>query len=183
MKAMSKAVLTGIVLALAAGAAKAETALQQLAREAGADAAPIAARMGAAREAAAPGGPLGIPRFPKDAFDGCTALDSRPIMPWTPAQAALMVQTCINHAYTADGSGYLVKAEAARFGVRACPPEKDGQMSCQAIREVVGVRITVTGSIKTGDSVLMDLNYAVSKRGAKLMGFDAIVVDDAEVLR
>jgi hypothetical protein len=99
-------------------------------------------------------------------------------MPWNVSQAAIMIQTCLNHQYAADG-GYQVHAEAARFGSRAACP--NGPRSCHAIVEVLGIKITVSGSILTGDSVLLDLNGSLEQRGNKLMGFETTVVNQAAI--
>jgi hypothetical protein len=179
------AVLMGLTLTLAsrpAKAADAYDALQQLGLQAGVDAAPIANRMKTIRALSAAEVPQTqtIARDSKDIFEDCSALEARSFAPWTPKQAALLVQTCLNHAYAADGR-FSVRAEAARFGVRACPENVPGTMSCQAIVEVVGIKITVSGSLLTGNSVLNDLNGSLKKRGGKLMGFSAIVDNQAKL--
>jgi hypothetical protein len=173
------AVMMGLTLTLASRPAMAATALQQLGQEAGIDAAPLAQQFKAVRALAAAETPLMIPRREKDVFEDCSALEERPLQPWTAAQAALLVQTCLNHAYAADGS-YLVRAQAARFGTRVCP-ESAGKMGCQAIVEVVGIKITVTGSILTGDPVLNDLSATLKSRGGKLLGFAAVLDNQAQI--
>lgn len=173
------AALIALTLTLASRPAAAATALQQLGQEAGIDVAPLARRMTSVRALAAASAPLMIPRRSQDVFEGCSALEARSLKAWTPAQAALLVQTCLNHAYAADGA-YSVRAEAARFGTRVCP-EQAGRLSCQAIVEVVGIKITVSGVILTGDSVLLDLNASLARRGGKLLGFPAIVDNEARV--
>jgi hypothetical protein len=105
----------------------------------------------------------------KDVLAGCSALDAKSFLPWNVNQASLMIQTCLNHAYPADG-GYQVRAEAARFGSRLCP-NGDGA-ACRAIVEVVGIKITVSGRILTSDTVLNDLKSTLDQRGNKLMGFE-----------
>lgn len=179
MKMTLKAPLTILALALTSGPAMAATALQQLGQEAGIDAAPLVQQMKAVRTLAAAEAPLMIPRRGKDVFEGCSAFDVRTLMPLNAKQAALLVQTCLNHAYAADGR-YAVRASAERFGTRVCP-EKTGAMTCQAIVEVVGIKITVTGSILTGDPVLLDLNSTLETRGGKLLGFPAVVDNRAEI--
>ncbi|MDE2143649.1 MAG: hypothetical protein KGL74_12640, partial [Elusimicrobia bacterium] len=162
------AALIALTLTLASRPAMAATALQQLGQEAGIDAAPLAQQLKAVRALAAVSAPLMIPRRSKDVFEGCSALEARSLKAWTPAQAALLVQTCLNHVYAADGA-YSVHAQAARFGQRVCP-DSAGQLSCQAIVEVVGIKITVSGVVLTGDSVLLDLNGSLTQRGGKLLG-------------
>jgi hypothetical protein len=174
--------LMGLTLTLASRPAMAATALQQLGQEAGIDAAPLAQQFAAVRAAsaeAASEAPLSIPRRPKDVFDGCAAMEAKSFAPWTPAQAALLVQTCLNHAYAADGA-YSVRAQAARFSQRVCP-ETAGAFSCQAFVEVMGIKITVSGNIMTGDSVLLDLDGSLKLHGGKLMGFPVIVENQASI--
>lgn len=85
-------------------------------------------------------------------------LEAKPIVAWNTTQAALLVQTCLNHAYTTDGSTYRVQAHIARFSVPSCPA-RTGALSCLSLIEVDGILITVSGRIMTGNSVLSDLNY------------------------
>ncbi len=70
-------------------------------------------------------------------------------------------------------------AQAARFGSRACP--NGGAATCRAIIEVIGIKITVTGHIMTGDSVLLDLNGSLARRDNKLMGFEATIDNQADI--
>ena len=105
----------------------------------------------------------------KDVLANCSALDAKSFLPWNVNQASLMIQTCLNHAYPADG-GYQVRAQPARFGSRLCP---DGAgTACRAIIEVIGIKITVSGRILASDSVLSDLKSTLDQRGDKLMGFE-----------
>lgn len=152
--------LAFLALAPAAVPARASTALRQLGREAGVDASPLARRMDSVRALAAAETPMMIPRFGKDVLAGCSALEVRTLMALNAKQAALLVQTCLNHAYAADGL-YSVQA-------RAVTP---------------GITITVTGSVPAGDSVLVDLNGTVGAHGGKLLGFPAVVDDKTEALK
>jgi hypothetical protein len=171
-------ILTGILFALASSGAMAQSALQQLGEQTGADVAPLSQQMKDARAEQARG-PVGVPLHSKDIFAGCSSYEAKPFLPWTPKQAALIVQTCLNNAYPADGR-YTVTAAAARFGVRTCA---QGQAAtCHSIAEVIGIKITVDGKILTGDGVLGGLNFSIEKRGGKLLGFDAIVDDQAQIL-
>ncbi len=120
---------------------------------------------------------VALPQHAKDVFSSCDVLEAKSFMPWNVSQAAIMIQTCLNHAYAADG-GYRVTAEAARFSSRACP---SGPATCRAMIEVVGIKITVSGSILTGDSVLLDLNGSLEQRGNKLMGFQTLFVNQAAI--
>lgn len=163
--------------------ARAATALQDLGRAAGVEAAPLAARMTALRALAAAATPVPVPASHprgKDVLTGCSALEVRTLMSLNPKQAALLVQTCLNHSYAADGP-YAVRASAARFAVRVCP-ERAGEMSCQALEEVVGVKITVTGAVPAGDPVLLDLAATLADRDGLLLGFRA-VLDDRTAVR
>lgn len=172
--------LTGLILALAAGGAMAQqTALQQLGAEAGDDTVAIAQEFKNARAMDVLPAPVAsLPEHAKDVFSSCGVLDAKSFMPWNVEQAAVIVQTCLNHAYAAD-SDYHVEARAARFGARACP---EGPRSCKAVMEVVGIKITVSGRIMTGESVLMDLNSSLEQRGNKLMGFEATIDDQTNIV-
>ncbi|MFI5345512.1 MAG: hypothetical protein ACHQ51_03975 [Elusimicrobiota bacterium] len=171
--------LMGLTLTLASRPAMAATALQQLGQEAGIDTAAIAQQMKTVHALSLAAAPLMIPRHSKDVFEGCSALEERPLQPWTPAQAALLVQTCLNHAYAADGR-YTVRAQATRFSKRVCP-QNDAMMTCQAIVEVIGIKITVAGTIMTGDSVLLDLDGTLKQREGKLLGFPATLDNQAQI--
>lgn len=171
-------ILTGIILALAATGAKAQSALTQLGAEAGNDTVALAQQLKDVRAMdAGPAPVVSIPQRANDIFDNCGVLDAKSFVAWNVTQAALMVQTCLNHAYAADGQ-YRVTASAARFGSRACPT---GPASCRAIIEVVGIKITVSGHVLTGDSVLLDLNGSLSRRNNKLLGFEATVDNQADI--
>ena len=175
-------ILTGIILALAATGASAQ-ALMQLGAEAGNDTVALAQQLKDVRSMDAGSSTVvmpiaSLPQHSKDVFSACDVLTAKSFVAWNVTQAALMVQTCLNHAYAADGD-YRVTAEAARFGSRACP---NGEAAtCRAIIEVVGIKITVSGSILTGNSVLFDLNGSLQQRGNKLMGFETLVVNQAEI--
>jgi hypothetical protein len=171
-------ILTGFILALAATGAKAQSALTQLGAEAGNDTVALAQQLKDVRTMdAGPAPILTLPQHAKDIFQNCAALEAKSFVAWNVTQAAIMVQTCLNHAYAADGQ-YRVVAQAARFGSRACP---SGPATCRAIIEVVGIKITVSGQIMTGDSVLLDLNGSLSQRNNKLMGFETLVENQAEI--
>lgn len=172
------AIMAFAVLSLSS-VALAQSALSQLGAEAGVDAAPLARQLQAARELPVQPPPT-IPLNRKDVFEGCRALDVVSIMPLTAPTAALLVQTCLNHAYPQDGS-FRVTAEAARFGLRACPMSGDSR-TCGAMMEVLGVKITVAGSIMMGNPVLADLNFSLNKRDGQLVGFHAILDDEAKLL-
>ena len=174
-------ILTGIILALAATGAKAQSALTQLGAEAGNDTVALASQFKDMRAMDAGSSEVvGLPRHAKDVFSSCEVLEAKSFLPWNVSQAALMVQTCLNHAYAADGA-YRVTAQAARFGSRACP--NNAGASCRAIIEVVGIKITVQGQIMTGDSVLLDLNSSLTQRNNKLLGFETTVENQAAILK
>jgi hypothetical protein len=180
---MNKITLTGLVLALAAAGASAQTALSQLGVAAGGDTAPLARELQSARaldQVPSNAPVVALPRQGKDVLASCDVLTAKSFMPWNVSQAAIMVQTCLNHAYKADGD-YRVTAAPARFGSRLCP---NGQgASCRAIVEVVGIKITVSGQVLTGDSVLLDLNASLAQRHNKLLGFETTVDNQAAILK
>jgi hypothetical protein len=103
-------------------------------------------------------------------------------MAWNAAQSALLMQTCLNHTYTSDGTAYRVQTRVARFAVPACPASL-GALSCQEIVEVEGIRITVSGRLAAEDFVLADLSYTLKKRGGKFLGFDAVLDDQTDAAR
>ena len=180
---MNKITLTGLILLLAAAGASAQTALQQLGAEAGNDTESLARDFQQLRKmdqtpSIAP--VVALPRQGKDVFAGCSAFEAKSFTRWNVSQAAIMVQTCLNHAYAADGA-YRVTAQPARFGSRLCP--NDAGASCRAIVEVVGIKITVAGEIKTGDSVLLDLNASLAQRHNKLFEYEATVEHQAALLK
>jgi hypothetical protein len=180
---MNKITLTGLILALAAAGASAQTALQQLGAEAGNDTVAIARdfqQVRAMDQAPSIAPVVALPRQGKDVLASCDVLTAKSFMPWNVSQAAIMVQTCLNHSYKADGA-YRVTAAPARFGSRLCP--NNAGASCRAIIEVVGIKITVSGDILTGDSVLLDLNQSLAQRGNKLLGFETTVENQASILK
>ena len=184
MKKTLQAVMT-LSLIFGATAAMAQSALSQLAGQAGVDGAALSQQLRSFQESTQ-NRPLMIPRQPKDILDGCMALDAKPLslVAWTLPQAVGQIQSCLNKTYT-TGNGqrraYFVNVEAARLTVRVCPAAAPGQFSCQAFEEVDGLQITVSGKILTGDPVLSDLNYSLQKRSAKLLGYHAAVENKAEI--
>lgn len=156
---------------LLASVVHAQTALQQLAAQSGVDAAPLAATLRAARlESSRPADVSALPV--RDVLAGCPALSDSAVIPANAKQAALFLQTCLNHVYPQNGA-YQVQAQAARFGLRACTP--GGFASCGAIVEVDGIELSVSGTVPDGDPVLSDLGYALSRRDGRLLGFPAII--------
>jgi hypothetical protein len=184
MKKMIQVVMT-LSLLCGASAAMAQSAISQLAVQAGMDAAPLAQQFRSFQDSTQ-NKPLMIPRNPKDVLGGCMAIDAKALslVAWTLPQAVGQIQSCLNKTFVdgdAQPRGYTVTAEAARFGVRACPEAQAGQMACQAFMEVEGIKITVSGKILTGDSVLMDLNYSLQKRAAMLLGYHAVLDNKVEI--
>ena len=153
-------VLTGVFLALASSGAMAQSALQQLGEEAGIDAAPLHVQMKFVHDLAAVQ-TYGVP-LTKDVFAGCSALEAEPLLAWNAAQAAILVQTCLNHVYPADGL-YQVQSQAANSA------------------SVAGLKITVSGRIAAGDTVLDDLKASIKKRDGKLLGFKTALVNLATI--
>lgn len=184
---MKKTIQTILSISLIFGAthAMAQSALSQLAGQAGVEVSPLAKQFQALQESVQ-NRPLMIPRQPKDVLENCMAIDAKALslVEWTLPQAVGQIQSCVNHVYAeGSGRGYAVSVSAARFGVRLCPEATAGRLSCQAIEEVEGIQITVEGRILTGDPVLSDLNYSLQKRGGKLLGYHAVVNDKAEIVR
>ncbi len=156
---------------LLASVVHAQTALQQLAAQSGVDAAPLTATWSAARlESSRVAEDTEIPA--RDVFAGCPALGESAVAPANSKQAAIFLQTCLNHLYPQNGA-YQVQAQAARFGVRACAP--GGFASCGALVEVDGIELSVHGTVPNGDPVLLDLGYTLSRRDGRLLGFPSII--------
>jgi len=178
-KNITVTVLTGIILALAPCGAMAQSALQQLGSEAGVDAGALTQQLKNVRAMDAGQAPVvGIPPQGKDVLVGCSALAAKAIMPWNIAQAVIMTQTCLNHAYASDGD-FQVQAQAARFGSKAACPE--GPRSCKAVMEVLGIKIVVTGQLMDGNPVLEDLDATLQLRDRKLFGYTAVVENQASL--
>jgi hypothetical protein len=150
-------ILVGTLLALASGA-KAQSALEQLGALAGVDSAPLVSQMKAVR-ASNPGPVVCLPRQAKDVLADCNVLEAKPIYPWNISQAAILVQTCLNHVYLADGE-YRVQAQAARFTA-----------------DDMGIKITVVGSLPAGDRVMYDLRATLARRDNTLLGFETSLED------
>ena len=161
-------------VALPAPAVRAQSALQDLAAQAGADAAPLAASLGSARRAAAASAWIGAAPS-VDALASCPAFSAGAVVAANAPQAALLVQTCLNHSYPEDAD-YSVRATAARFALRACRPV--GVVACGAMYEVEGIELVVSGNAATAAPALSGLRAALSARGGLLLGYHAIVVDE-----
>ena len=184
MKKTIQAVMT-LSLIFGARAAMAQSALSQLVGLANVEVSPLAKQFQSLQDGVQ-NRPLMIPQHPQDVLEGCMALDAKALslVAWTLPQAVGQIQACLNKTYAPRPNErriYSVTAEAARFGVRMCPAAA-GQLSCQAIMEVEGIKITVNGKILTGDAVLANLNYSLQKRGEKLLGFNAVLENKAEIL-
>jgi hypothetical protein len=181
MMKMSTIALCGALLSTAAAA---QTAFQQLQAQAGADALVRSAQIETPHAAIQPGGELvTVPLNAKDVFAQCQAVDAKAmsLVAWTLPQAIGVMQSCLNKSY-AQSTGYAVTAKAAKFMVPMCKPAP-GQFGCMGMKEVDGIELSISGKILTGDSVLMDLNFSIKKRGGKLLGFPASIDDQAVILR
>ena len=151
------ALALGAALALTPALASAQTALSQLGSLAGADAAPIARPMESVRALAAapaPAAPAAAVSRLRDPF-ACVAIESRSPMRWNAKQAAILVQTCLNHDYPSDGS-YVVRARA---------------------RADEGLDILILGVVPAGDEVHEELAEALQARNGMILGFRAILND------
>ncbi|MBI3565953.1 MAG: hypothetical protein HY079_12205, partial [Elusimicrobia bacterium] len=149
IKTLRAAALAGFALSLFAAPVRAQIAIRELAAAAGTDAAPLVEHLKISRGRRFVADRVALPRQGKDVLDGCVALDATTIQPMNVKTAAVLVQTCLNNRYRADGT-YLVQAKA----------------------DEAALRIVVTGSIMTGDSVLLDLNSTLAKRQNMLLGFE-----------
>jgi hypothetical protein len=76
-------------------------------------------------------------------------------MHWNAKQAAILIQTCLNHDYRADGP-YTVRARA---------------------RADEGLDILIFGVVPDGDEVREELAEALTARHGMLLGFRAILND------
>ncbi len=175
-KNIAKAALAGLALTLLTPSLRAQTAIRELAAAAGVDAAPMVEHLKVAREMSPR--PTALRRGGLDILQGCSALDAKLIAPMNTRTAALLVQTCLNNRYRQDGA-YAVRAQAATVSVPACPPGPG--LQCEAMKDVDGIRIVVTGTLMTGDSVLLDLDATLTRRRNTLLGFAAVVDNQASV--
>ncbi|MBI3553231.1 MAG: hypothetical protein HY077_12115 [Elusimicrobia bacterium] len=117
----------------------------------------------------------------KDVLAQCADLDVLNVRGWTLPEAVAHTQSCLDKTYFQHPFArriYFVSAQAARFGVRACP--ENAPRTCNAIMLVAGVKITVSGRVPAGDSVLSDIGYSLEKRHGKLYGFHAILDNKTE---
>lgn len=160
IKTLRVAALAGFALSLLSAPVRAQIAIRELAAAAGTDAAPLIEHLKISRGRRFIADRVALPRQGKDVLDGCVALDATTIQPMNVKTAAVLVQTCLNNRYRADGT-YLVQAKA----------------------DEAALRIVVTGQIATGDSVLLDLNSTLSKRQNMLLGFEATLDNRAAILQ
>lgn len=160
IKTLRAAALAGFALSLFAAPVRAQIAIRELAAAAGTDAAPLVEHLKISRGRRFVADRVALPRQGKDVLDGCVALDATTIQPMNVKTAAVLVQTCLNNRYRADGA-YLVQAQA------------EGEV----------LRIVVSGHIRTGDPVLLDLGTTLSKREYRLLGFDAVLDNRAAILQ
>lgn len=154
-------VLTGLFLTGAR--AHAQTALQQLKLQAGEQAVAASAQLPASRAVVAALVPAPtVPLNAKDVFAQCQMFEEEGFskVGWTLPQAAQVTQFCLNKSYK-RAPGYSVTASVTP----------------------AGLMITVAGRVLTGDPVLMDLGYSLSKRGGKLLGYVATLDGEAAVLK
>ena len=172
-----------IVMTLVSSAAMAETAFEQLGRLAGANVSPISKHIDEAK-LAAQNENLTIPRFATDVLESCPAFEARPFVAWTLPQAVAQTQECLDNTFNQRPNArrmYTVTAHAGKFAVRLCP-QTEGTFSCQAIAEVEGVILTISGKIMLGDGVLHNLNFSLDKRKGLLLGWHAMLDNKAEIL-
>lgn len=128
-----------------------------------------------------------IPMRPADVLASCAIIDAKTFRAYKLDEAADVLNGCLNQLYASDSRtrrAYSVEAAAGTFSVRACPEARTADtFSCQAFIEVQGIVITVKGTILTGDPILENLNYSLSKRDNKVLGFKATLDNKAGVLK
>jgi hypothetical protein len=183
MKKMKMIAAVGLALPLLAGAALAQSALAELKLQAGEDAVALSARMTPTPTASElPETPASLP-MSQDVFAQCADIDALTLRAWTLPEAVEHVQTCLDKTYNQHRFTrkiYFVTAEAARFTVRACPA--DAPRTCQGLALVDGVKISVSGRVPATDAVLGNLGYSLAKRRGFLLGFHAILANNAAPL-
>ncbi|MFI5363006.1 MAG: hypothetical protein ACHQ49_13630 [Elusimicrobiota bacterium] len=182
MKTKMTQVVIAIALSFTAGSARAPNALSELKLQAGADATALAERNIETPVSVA------IPELqdqtpPTDVFAKCGDIDALTLRAWSLPEAAQHVQTCLNKTYsplTLPRKIYWVTAEAARFTVRACPP--NAPRTCQGLMLVDGVKITVSGRVPASDGVVSDIEYSLLKRRGMVLGFHAKLENKSQPL-
>ena len=177
MKKMMMAAAIGLVLPLIAGTALAQSALSELKLQAGEDAVTLSERMTPTPVSEAlPESQDAIPA--QDVFAQCAEVDALAVRAWTLPEAVQHAQSCLDKTYNQHRMTrkiYFVTAEAARFTVRACPP--NAPRTCQGLMLVDGIKISVSGRVPASDTVLTDIGYSLQKRRGLLLGFHAILAN------
>ena len=173
MKKMMISAAVGLVLQFIAAKAMAQSALSELKLQAGEDAVAFSEKIAPTPTSSAlPASEAVIPA--NDVFAQCADIDALAVRAFSLPEAIEHVQTCLDKTYNRHPFArriYFVTAEAARFTVRACPP--DAPRTCQGIMLVDGIKITVSGRAPATDSVLGDIGYSLKKRRGFLLGFNA----------
>ncbi len=105
-----------------------------------------------------------LPLQPKDAFLGlpaCSAVDAKTLRAWTLPEAVNVLAPCLS----AVSARYALSLTADRGVV--------GTLSNG--RGALGIVLSAGTTTLIGNSMVRDLNYAISQRGGKLLGFTAVV--------
>jgi len=106
-----------------------------------------------------------LPLQPKDAFLGlptCSAVDAKTLRAWTLPEAVNVIAPCLS----AVSAHYAISLKADR-GVVGVLSSGHGA--------ALGIVITAGATTLVGNSMARDVNYAISQRGGKLLGFTAIL--------
>ncbi|MFI5348812.1 MAG: hypothetical protein ACHQ2Z_04645 [Elusimicrobiota bacterium] len=177
MKKLMISAAAGFVLSMISGTAMAQSALAELRLQAGEDAVALSERMTPTPVSEAlPESQDAIPA--QDVFAQCAEVDALAVRAWTLPEAVQHAQSCLDKTYNRQihtRKIYWVTAEAARFTVRACPP--NAPRTCQGLMLVDGIKISVSGHVPASDTVLGDIGYSLQKRRGFLLGFHAIVAN------
>lgn len=106
-----------------------------------------------------------IPLQPKDAFIGvaaCGGIDAKTLRAWTLPEAVNVLKPCL----AGVSKRYAMGLQVDRGVVGAVANGRGA---------VLGIVITADSTLLVGNSMIRDLNYALSLRGGQLMGFKAVV--------
>jgi hypothetical protein len=105
-----------------------------------------------------------IPLQPKDAFLGlpaCSAVDAKTLRAWTLPEAVKVISPCLSSV----SARYAVSLKADRGVVGA---QANG-------RGALGIVLIAGTTTLVGNSMARDVNYAISQRGGRLLGFTAVL--------
>jgi hypothetical protein len=121
----------------------------------------------------------------RDLFARCSDVDALALRAWSLPEAVARTQSCLDKTFNQHPLArriYFVTAAAASFGVPVCGNPAPGAMTCDAIVEVQGVQITVSGRVPADDTAVSDLGYSLRQRNGMLYGYHAAIDDQAGVM-